>query len=440
METDRENRLKALSIDDQKREILRECRPFIEATLDQSIRNAYNKIMEFPDGAKVYASIVDDACRAQRAHWINDMFPATFSEEQLRRGIDLFSTRQRQGISLRWFFVFYTNLLRGMIAACLPHYRRKPERLVQVMDALTSVVMFEVEMASSAYMESAHNEASLVINRTADQFEAEVSNVVGQVASSVTQLKSAAETMASIANQTAGEATSAASAAEQTRDNIKTVSTATDELAGSIREISSQVGKSAQIAEDAVQEADRTNVLVQGLADTVGKIGDVVKLINNIASQTNLLALNATIEAARAGDAGKGFAVVAGEVKNLANQTSKATDDISAQIAAVQKATRDAVAAIQGIGTTIIKINEISTTVASAVEEQEAATREIARNVEGAVKGGNQVSATISAVTSLADKTDGTAREVSTSVGSLSSLADRLSNQVTQFLSKVREN
>jgi methyl-accepting chemotaxis protein len=188
-----------------------------------------------------------------------------------------------------------------------------------------------------------------------------------------------------------------------------------------------------------VDEANRTNDMVQSLSEAAGKIGQVVKLINAIASQTNLLALNATIEAARAGEAGKGFAVVAGEVKNLANQTAKATEEIGAQIAAVQNATRDAVHAIGGIATTIGQINDISGSIAAAVEEQGAATQEIARNVQQAALGTQEVTGTIARVSAAAFETGNAAREVLGSAVSLTQNSTTLSEQVDKFVREIRQ-
>jgi methyl-accepting chemotaxis protein len=187
-----------------------------------------------------------------------------------------------------------------------------------------------------------------------------------------------------------------------------------------------------------VEEAQETNVRVQGLADAAQKIGDVVALITDIADQTNLLALNATIEAARAGDAGKGFAVVASEVKNLANQTAKATEEIGAQIAGIQASTQEAVEAIAGIGKTIAEIDEVASGIASAVEEQGAATQEIARNVEQAAAGTQEVSSNITGVSAAANETGEAARQIQSAAGELSQQSERLRVEVEKFLRGVR--
>ena len=198
------------------------------------------------------------------------------------------------------------------------------------------------------------------------------------------------------------------------------------------------MSQSAEIAGKAVTDAERTNVQVQGLAEAAQKIGEVVQLITDIASQTNLLALNATIEAARAGDAGKGFAVVASEVKNLANETAKATEEITAQIGAIQQATQDAVVAIQTISGTIGQINEIATTIASAVEEQGAATQEIARNVQQAAAGTQEVSSNIAGVTQAAGETGSAAGQMLSASGELSHQGEALRGEVDRFLATIR--
>jgi methyl-accepting chemotaxis protein len=216
------------------------------------------------------------------------------------------------------------------------------------------------------------------------------------------------------------------------------VASATEELSASIGEITNQVTESTRIVGDAVHQANDTNSKVQGLAQAAEKIGEVVRLINDIAGQTNLLALNATIEAARAGEAGKGFAVVASEVKTLATQTAKATEEIAAQVRAIQEATASSAEAIGSITKTISRVSEISTTIASAVEEQGAATQEISRNVQQAAQGTQEVSSNIGAVTSAAQQTGSAANEVLQSASELSRNGEMLKSQVEEFLRTVR--
>jgi methyl-accepting chemotaxis protein len=269
-------------------------------------------------------------------------------------------------------------------------------------------------------------------------FEGSVRSSLDALASAATEMRATSQGMSATAEETSAQATTVAAAAEQASVNVQTVASATEELSSSVAEIGRQVTQSSKIAGQAVDEAGRTNATVQGMSAAAQKIGDVVKLISDIASQTNLLALNATIEAARAGDAGKGFAVVASEVKSLANQTAKATEEIAAQVAAMQGATGDAVQAIESIGGTIGTINEIASTIASAVEEQGAATQEIARNVQEAAQGTNQVSSIIAGVNQAAGETGAAASQVLASAEELGRQAETLRADVDGFLAKIR--
>jgi len=246
--------------------------------------------------------------------------------------------------------------------------------------------------------------------------------------------------MASTASETSVQATTVASAAEQASGNVQTVASATEELAASINEISGQVERSQTVAHRADEEAKHTTELIRKLSENVTSIGEIVALINDIASQTNLLALNATIEAARAGEMGKGFAVVAAEVKGLATQTARATDEIGNKIAAVQSGTADAVNAIGSITRVITEMSEISATVASAVQEQTAATSEIARNVDQAAIGTQEVSRNISVVETAARETGQGAEQINESATDLSHQAELLKTEVTRFLDQVRSD
>ncbi|WP_307188986.1 methyl-accepting chemotaxis protein [Azospirillum sp. B506] len=269
-------------------------------------------------------------------------------------------------------------------------------------------------------------------------FEASVKAVVESVATASGRMQSVATSMVGTAEQTSHQAGASAAAAEQTSANVQTVAAATEEMSASLLEISKQVSTSSQISAQAVQDAARTNETVAGLANAAQKIGEVVTLIQSIAGQTNLLALNATIEAARAGDAGKGFAVVASEVKNLATQTARATDDIAAQIATMQAVTADAVEAIRGIGATITQMSGIATAIASAVEEQNAATGEISRNVTQAASGTREVSTNVIDVQRAASESGTMANQVLDAAAELSREAGTLSTAVDEFLRGVR--
>jgi methyl-accepting chemotaxis protein len=276
------------------------------------------------------------------------------------------------------------------------------------------------------------------MQKLANDFESAVGEIIETVSSASHQLEASAGTLTATAEHSQELTSSVAAASEEASANVQSVASATEEMASSVNEISRQVQESARIANDAVDQAKTTNDRVGELSQAAGRIGAVVELINTIAGQTNLLALNATIEAARAGEAGRGFAVVASEVKALAEQTAKATGEISQQINGIQAATQGSVAAIKQISTTINRMSEISSTIASAVEEQGAATQEISRNVQQAAQGTNQVSANITDVQRGASETGSASSQVLSAAQSLSRDSSRLKIEVGKFLNTVR--
>ncbi|MBE0533143.1 MAG: HAMP domain-containing protein [Rhodospirillales bacterium] len=294
-------------------------------------------------------------------------------------------------------------------------------------------------MAEREHAETEERERrSKRLHELAMEFDARVAGVLKALEGAARTMGDTSSSMTATARNTAVQVGDVAGAVERTSVNVQTVASAAEELSGSIAEIGRQVTQASQIASAAVTEAERTNVRVQGLAAAADKIGEVVALITDIAEQTNLLALNATIEAARAGDAGKGFAVVASEVKNLANQTARATEEIGAQIAGIQAATQEAVSAIEEITRTIAKINEVNAGVASAVEEQGAATQEIARNVEQAASSTVEMGTEVGGVKNAVDQTGVTAGQVAQAANSLTREAEALKSCVDAFLGEVR--
>jgi methyl-accepting chemotaxis protein len=305
-------------------------------------------------------------------------------------------------------------------------------------------VFREALIAKKAADESAAVEADAKIKRgqrvdsVTRDFEAVIGEIVNVVSSASTELEASAGTLTSTAVRSEELTTLVAAASNEASANVQSVASATEEMASSVNEISRQVQDSARIAIEAVSQAQKTNDRVGELAKAATRIGDVVELINTIAGQTNLLALNATIEAARAGEAGRGFAVVASEVKALAEQTAKATGEISQQISGIQAATQESVGAIKEIGNTIGRMSEIASAVAAAVEEQGAATQEISRNVQQAAQGTQRVSANITDVQRGASETGSASSQVLVAAKSLSGESSRLKSEVGKFLSAVR--
>jgi len=298
--------------------------------------------------------------------------------------------------------------------------------------------MEQMRTEQEAAKTKAEAERRQIMLQLADSFETEVKGVVQSVSAQASQLQSTALSLSNVADKAKGQSSTVSTAAEHASSNVQTVASAAEELASSIGEIARQVAHSAELSRSAVVEAKRTSDIVSALATSAQKIGDVVNLITDIASQTNLLALNATIEAARAGDAGKGFAVVAGEVKTLANQTARATEEIGQQINGIQAATREAVQAIETITGSITNINDVGTSIASAVEQQGAATQEIARNVQQAAEGTREVSDNIAGVQQAVEEAGSGANNVRDAARDLSTQSESLTQQVDRFIGRVR--
>ncbi|HEY0852140.1 MAG TPA: methyl-accepting chemotaxis protein [Bradyrhizobium sp.] len=361
------------------------------------------------------------------------------------------------GLALVSFWVAFRRIVRplsgltkgmkeladGNFSVVLPGLGRKDE----IGDMAHAVETFKVKAEEKARQEAeakmkrdqiAAQQRKADMARLADEFEHAVGEIVETVFSASTELEASAGTLAATADRSQELASMVAAASGEASSNVQSVASATEELSSSISEISRQVQESARVAGEAVEQARSTTGRVAELSAAAARIGDVVELINTIAGQTNLLALNATIEAARAGDAGRGFAVVASEVKALAEQTAKATGEIGQQVAGIQTATQDSVGAIKQIGVTIGRLSEISSTIAAAVEEQGAATQEIARNVQQAAQGTQQVSGNVADVQHGAAETGSASSQILSAAQSLSGDSGRLKQEVAKFLNSVR--
>jgi methyl-accepting chemotaxis protein len=328
----------------------------------------------------------------------------------------------------------------GHYDVAIPHTKRSDEIgvMARATEGFRENFMRVKEQETAEKNAQAVAERKSLLEKIAGDFEAVVGGIVGAVSSASGELTSTAGTLTKTADSTQKLSTTVAAASEEASTNVQSVASATEEMVASITEIGRQVQESNHIASEAVDQAAKTDDRITKLAQAANRIGDVTQLITTIAEQTNLLALNATIEAARAGEAGKGFAVVAQEVKQLASQTAKATNEISSQIAEMQAATQESVTAIKEIGGTIKRISEIATTIASAVEEQGAATQEITRNIQQAAHGTTQVASNISEVSNGAGMTGSGAAQVLASAHSLAEQSTRLRAEVEKFLATVR--
>jgi methyl-accepting chemotaxis protein len=335
------------------------------------------------------------------------------------------------------------ELASGKFDVVLPGLGRRDE-LGEMASAVEEFKLQAIAKAErDAAAQDAHNRAGSAARRAelirfADDFEAAVGAIVSNVSASAVQLESAAGTLTRTAETTQSLSSHVAGASEEASSNMQSVAAATEELSTSVDEIGRRVRESNRIAEAAVLQAQQTDGRIGKLSRAAQQIGDVVKLITAIAEQTNLLALNATIEAARAGEAGRGFAVVASEVKSLASQTAKATDEISSHISGMQGATKESVAAIKEIGGTIAQISNIASTIASAVEQQSSATQEIARSVQNVAQGTQEVAANIMQVNRGATETGSASEDVLNSARTLSTESTRLREELDRFMANIR--
>jgi len=440
-----ESRLAFVGMDEQKRATLRKIRPDIMQALPGILDQFYARAAEFPQTSRLFknADHMRHAKAMQIKHW-DVITSAEFSEAYVESVNRIGEAHNRLGLEPRWYIGGYSIILEGLMQWITRELQTRwagsgrREETARLLAAVGTAVLLDMDFAISVYLDAGKRDKREALERLASSFDSTVGVIAEAVSSASTELEAAAGTLTRAAEAAQQTSTTVAAASEQASANVQSVASASEELAASVGEIARQVAESSKIANDAVKQARHTDGRINQLSQAAGRIGDVVKLITSVAEQTNLLALNATIEAARAGDAGRGFAVVAQEVKALAAQTAKATDEIGTQIAGMQGATADSVAAIKEIGSTIERIAEIASTIAAAVEEQGAATREISRNVQQAAQGTTEVASNIAKVSAGAHETGVASAQVFSSAQTLSGDGDRLKLEVEKFLETVR--
>ena len=445
-QTDLNARLSFMLIDEPVKQALRELEPIVSQALPGILKGFYSHIRRWPQVAQYFPNdaAMEHAAQKQIEHWnliLRGDFGQTYVESVRRIG----AVHAQIGLEPRWYIAGYNFIItEGLKAMAQLSYQGDLERdaakakFDRMCDAFTRAAMLDMDFAISIYLEQGEVEKRRLMQELADNFEGSVAGIVNTVASAAGSLEGAAREMSGIAESTTQRSITVSAAAEEATANVTVVASSADEMGKSVQEIAGQVAHASQISQEAVTTAKDTNDTINSLSKAAEKVGEVVKMISDIAAQTNLLALNATIESARAGEAGRGFAVVASEVKSLATQTSRATEDIASQITEMQQITQQSVEAIDRIQTTIDEMNNVSIAINAAVEEQSAATQEIARNTQEAAQGTQEVTSHIVSVQEGATQTGTEAIKVVESSEELGRQAAQLRTEVDNFLERVR--
>lgn len=440
-----QDRLSFIGLDDRKRTQLREFLPALEQAIPVILDKFYDRIRAHPTLRQMFATEdrVAHARKMQTEHW-RRMFSARYDEEYVESVRRIGRVHNKLGLDASWYIGGYTIVMNEVHGVALKLSRKlistaaACEQAESLVRAIDMAVLLDMDLVIGVFLDEKAKDYRDRLQDLAAQFEESFAGVTQRVSETATSLNGSASVLTQAAETTNAQAGSAAAGATQTSANVQTVASAAEELAASIGEITTQVSLSSKESRAAVEAVEGALAIVHNLSGAAEQISGVVNLIQTIAEQTNLLALNATIEAARAGESGKGFAVVAGEVKSLAQQTAKATEGITGQVAEIRAATENTASAIGIIKQAIGRVEEMSNAIAGAVEEQNAVTAEISRSVTEASAGTQDVSKNVELVKLQTDETLQSAAEVANGSNEVLSGMKELQDQAAAFLDRIR--